>query len=68
MYMQKYILLLSVVQSQPTHTLGTCNQATKLHTFDKRKNSPLFFFTITVEPRLSEIKGADPISDNQNFG
>jgi hypothetical protein len=22
----------------------------------------------TVEPRLSEIKGADPISDKQNFG
>jgi hypothetical protein len=28
MYMQKYILRLSVVQSQPTHTLATRNQAT----------------------------------------
>jgi hypothetical protein len=26
MYMQKYILLFSVVQSQPTHTLATCDQ------------------------------------------
>jgi hypothetical protein len=27
MYMQKYILLLSIVQSQPTHTLAIRNQA-----------------------------------------
>jgi hypothetical protein len=29
MYKQKYILLLSVAQSQPTHTLATHNQATR---------------------------------------
>jgi hypothetical protein len=29
--MQKYNLLLSVVQSQPTHTLATRDQATGLH-------------------------------------
>jgi hypothetical protein len=27
-YMQKYILFLSVVESQPTHTLATRDQAT----------------------------------------
>jgi hypothetical protein len=27
-YTQKYILLLSVIHSQPTHTLVICNQAT----------------------------------------
>jgi hypothetical protein len=42
MYMQKYILLFSVVQSKPTHTLATCDQATGFsskshHQADDRK-------------------------------
>jgi hypothetical protein len=28
MYKQNYILLFSVIQSKPTHTLATCDQAT----------------------------------------
>jgi hypothetical protein len=56
MYMQKYILLFSVVQSKSTHTLATCDQATGFsskshhqaaHTSTSYGLMPFVFFILT---------------------
>jgi hypothetical protein len=50
----KYILLLSIVQSQPTHTLATCNQATG---FSSNSHHQVITETMKIKNSIHLVRG-----------